>query len=1149
MILKQLDDAVQRLAQKLTSEEGVSREDLNGLLSQTCETLRLDAAQILETADGGWSFSPGGGEGEYPGCPCAVFTSAGASVYDSDGLCDWFPAGEGGGSVLHYGFFSGGVQWGLLFFWRELPDSPWTEEERETLLALGRLAKLALYAARMDAGMDAGEDVYASPYAGMETDTASYAAAVLDTATAEDVDALLNTMGGFFTYILLVSVWEDQFQILRANGTVDINTLAGDFNSYSALASQCIDQFIAPDAQAEVGYRLSIEHLCSSLSPENPRFQVDFRYVRGDIPVYYRVQAALLDTVDGHVNRILLALQEITTKVREEDLSDIAYTLLRSEYFRIAFVDLNSDSMNLLYAAPGEPITEPGGSYRYKETVEHILASSVLPRYQEDVRSIMAPKHLHTMFDSGVPRVEFSYQRQLRGKSSWVRANIIPLNDYTPENAQVMWFAKNVTEEQARSDAYMETLLQENAFLSASLSTEKQYRLALMADSCFSFTFDVSGDGMIKEESLNEDGVRLVRDATGQDFPIPFETFGQKWRELYKPVFAKGTGEDIMTLSYLRSAFMRNERIIDVEVKQTPPPGSVATEFIEMFIVLSEDDVTGHIMACVIWKDISEFRSMELQARIALKDAYEVAEQASRAKGEFLSRMSHDIRTPMNAIIGMTTIATAHLGDNERVADCLQKISVSSRHLLSLINEVLDMSKIESGKVDLNEEPFDLPDLIDNLSLIIRPQIAAKRHSFHIQIHNLYHERVIGDSLRIQQSFVNLMSNAVKYTPEEGRIDLIVTEKSCRQRQFSCYEFVFQDNGIGMSPDFVERIFEPFSRAEDTRVNKIQGTGLGMAITHNLVRMMNGNIKVESKLGEGSRFTVTIFLRLQENEEPSYEEFRGLPVLVVDDDEITCQTACAILEEMGAAGESVLTGLEAVERVRQRQQAGRDFFAVILDWKMPGMSGLETARHIHALAGENPPIIIVSSYDWPAIELEARSVDVDTFISKPFFKSRFVDLFRKILNAGTVAGDNAPSTPDTDTPDFQMYSFQGRRVLLAEDNALNTEIVEEILGMADLAVEHAENGQIAVDMFAQAPPGYYDLIFMDVQMPVMDGYTATRAIRALDRPDAATIPILAMTANAFTEDMEAALRAGMNGHIPKPLDFHQLGETLLHYFA
>jgi len=489
----------------------------------------------------------------------------------------------------------------------------------------------------------------------------------------------------------------------------------------------------------------------------------------------------------------------------------------------------------------------------------------------------------------------------------------------------------------------------------------------------------------------------------------------------------------------------------------------------------------------------------------------------------------------MNGIIGMTAIAGAHLDDRKRVEDCLAKINAASKHLLGLINEILDMSKIESGRVDLAEECFSLSEFIDNVLSMSKSQIEAKKHDFSISISNIKHENVIGDSQRLEQVFMNLLSNAVKYTPDGGRIKLSIFEKPLRQLKLACYEFIFEDNGIGMSEEFQQHLFEPFTRADDVRIGKIQGTGLGMAITKNIVQMMNGTIHVESQPDKGTKITVTVFLKLQDVDEAvSYEKFIDLPILVADDDLEACEYTCCVLTELGMKSEYVLSGAEAVELVDSHHKAEDDYYAVILDWKMPDMDGLETTRQIRQRVGDDMPIIIISAYDQSEIELEARKAGANAFISKPLFKSRMAHLFHELMGTGMSAALMSPVEA------LQQKDFSGRRALLAEDNELNAEIAGEIFGMVNLSVEYAKDGKEALDMVINSEEGYYDVIFMDIQMPVMNGYDSSRAIRALNRRDIKKMPIIAMTANAFAEDAIAARSAGMNEYITKPIDFNQL---------
>jgi len=555
------------------------------------------------------------------------------------------------------------------------------------------------------------------------------------------------------------------------------------------------------------------------------------------------------------------------------------------------------------------------------------------------------------------------------------------------------------------------------------------------------------------------------------------------------------------------------------------------------FVVATRDDAgrARDVVYAVQLIDAEKKKDLDTQA--ALHDAYNAAQMASHAKTVFLSNMSHDMRTPMNAIIGMTAIAGAHLDDKERVAACLGKIASSSKHLLALINEVLDMSKIEAGKVDLNEEEFSLSELIDNMLTLNHSLLAAHQHDLTVDLHNVVDDQVIGDSVRLQQVFTNLLSNAAKYTPDRGKIKIDLTEKVMDNTDTAWFELTVQDNGIGMSEEFQKRLFEPFARADDEHVSKTQGTGLGMSISRNIIRMMNGDISVKSVLGEGSTFSVTFYLKLQSGAPPQ-PDFIGLPVLVADDEQSSCESACDILDSLGMNSEWVLSGEQAVEKVSVSHQTGKDYYAVILDWKMPGMGGLEAARAIREAVGEDMPIIILSAYDWSDVEQEAREAGVTAFLAKPLFKSRVSLVFNELM------GKEPAKRKQTLQEVMEENDFTGKRVLLVEDNELNLEIAEEILEMTHLTVETATNGRIAVEKIAATQPNYYDLVLMDIQMPIMNGYEAAKAIRAMAREDARTLPIVAMTANTFASDVRAARAAGMNAHIAKPLDLEQLNRTL-----
>lgn len=547
-----------------------------------------------------------------------------------------------------------------------------------------------------------------------------------------------------------------------------------------------------------------------------------------------------------------------------------------------------------------------------------------------------------------------------------------------------------------------------------------------------------------------------------------------------------------------------------------------------------EDGLPSRVLVAI--QDITALKEREMQIRLALKNASEAAEAANRAKSEFLARMSHDIRTPMNAIMGMTAVAAMHMDDPERLTDCLSKITLSSRHLLALINDVLDMSKIESGKVSLSEEPFNMADMVDGVATIIKAQAASKRQQLRVHIADIQHEDVIGDELRLRQVFVNILGNAVKFTPEGGSIIFSIKECPSLVHGMACYEFVCEDTGIGMEEDFMKTIFEPFSRSRHSVSSNIEGTGLGMSITRNIVRMMEGDIQVESKLGEGSKFTVQLYLKLQDPKAEDVEDLRDLRVLVADDNQDSCITTSDILENIGMKPEWVLSGEEAVQKTVEANKEERDFAAIILDWKMPGMDGVETARKIRSLIGSHIPIIILSAYDWTVVEAEAREAGIQAFIEKPLFRSRLVYALKSVL----VREDE---NEERRIAESGQNSYSGKRILLVEDNELNREIAEELIGFMGVTVEHAEDGRMALEMVEKSGSGYYDLIFMDIQMPVMNGYEAARYIRALEREDAKKIPIIAMTANAFADDVKEAREAGMNDHIAKPVELAKIKEA------
>ena len=522
-----------------------------------------------------------------------------------------------------------------------------------------------------------------------------------------------------------------------------------------------------------------------------------------------------------------------------------------------------------------------------------------------------------------------------------------------------------------------------------------------------------------------------------------------------------------------------------------------------------------------------------------LTEKLQKAEAADRAKSAFLSNMSHDIRTPMNAIIGFTMLAQTNLDNRERVQEYLTKILSSSNHLLSLINDILDMSRIESGKLNIEEKECSISDIFRDMRNIIQTQMHSKQLNFFMDTVDVVDENIFCDKLHVNQVLLNLLSNAIKFTPAGGTVAMTVRQKPHAPHGYGSYEFRVKDTGVGMSPEFIQHIFEPFERERNTTASGIQGTGLGMAITKNIVDTMGGTIEVHSEQGKGTEFIVTLDFRLQSGAQhvEVVRQLEGLRALVVDDSFATCDSVTKMLRQIGMRSDWVLHGKEAVLHARQAYELGDAYYAYIVDWLLPDLNGLEVVRQIRAIVGDSTPIIIVTAYDWTAFEDEARAAGATAFCNKPIFLSELRDIL-------IASFEDAPALSQTSLVPDLSERLRGKRLLLTEDNELNREIAQELLTGSGFVVETAEDGTEAVEKVKNSEPGYFSLVLMDIQMPRMNGYDATKAIRALENPVLAKIPIVAMTANAFDEDRRRALECGMNAHIAKPIDMEKLLEVL-----
>ena len=706
------------------------------------------------------------------------------------------------------------------------------------------------------------------------------------------------------------------------------------------------------------------------------------------------------------------------------------------------------------------------------------------------------------------------------GRPAWEHMNVVCLERKDNKASKVLFTRQNITEIKEK-----ELRIQKERSLAN--RKERQYQIAIMSNSFCKFEFNLTQDLIEQDIIRSMNGQKISSlELVGLTAPCKASECFEKWKQFVCEESVEYYSATV-NIENLNKCFEQGER--EVVAEYWADNSGQKQICVRQSFVMTRDEDTGDIMVMVLSKDITEQVRKQREQTQALQDALMQAQHANRAKSTFLSNMSHDIRTPMNAIIGFSTIAVSHIDNKEQVLDCLQKVLSSSNHLLSLINDVLDMSRIESGKVQIKEQECNISELIHNLVNIIQPQVKAKQLELFIDTIEVANEDVIADPLKLNQVFINLLSNAVKYTPAGGMVSFRIMQKTTFRHGYGDYVFIIKDNGIGMSPSFVEHIFEPFERESTVTQSGIQGTGLGMAITKNIVEMMNGTISVESEMGKGSTFTIELGLKLQDVEKTAKQvkELEGLRALVVDDDFNVCDSVSRMLKKIGLRSEWTTSGREAVYRAKTAHEEGDSYHTFIVDWQMPGLSGVETARSIRNAVGNAVPIIILTAYDWTDIEEEAKAAGVTAFCAKPMFMS---DLKTVLLAANNLL------EKQEEVPEWTLADFGGKRILLVDDIELNREIAQVILEEAGFLVDTAPDGTDAVAIMEKAEENYYDAILMDVQMPIMNGYEATRTIRRLPRNDVKDLPIIAMTANALEEDKEAALTNGMNAHIAKPLD-------------
>lgn len=831
---------------------------------------------------------------------------------------------------------------------------------------------------------------------------------------------------------------------------------------------------------------------------------------------------------------ILLARNRKEKKRLEEENREMGYVIggVNTLFARFVMIDFDKGTYQYLSGTLPER-DDIGCSGSVEELCEYLCTFLLEESDREKFSELFNVENLAEMLGENETDVRFEYHVRRNGNPEWEHMNVICLERKNGRVQKALFIRQNITEVKERE-------LRIQAEISLANRKERQYRIAITSKAIYTFDFNLTRD-LIERDivCMEEDRLSSLVERVGLEVPCR----ASEWFERWKRFVSEESIEDYCATvngDYLKKCFENGDTEINVEYWSEGVDGEKIC--VRQSFIMTWDDDTGDIMVMVVAKEITGQVKKQMEQKQALQDALLEAQHANNAKTTFLSNMSHDIRTPMNAIIGFTTIAVSHIENQERVRDCLQKVLSSSNHLLSLINDILDMSRIESGKVQIKEQECNISELMHNLVNIIQPQVKAKQLELFIDTYDIVNEDVFADSLKLNQVFVNLISNAVKYTPAGGTVGFRIIQKGTYRRGYGDYTFVVKDNGIGMSAEFVDHIFEPFERESSTTKTGIQGTGLGMAITKNIVDMMGGKISVESEKGKGSTFTVELRLKLQntEKEAEKIKELAGLRALVVDDDFDTCTSVSKMLKQIGMRAEWTTSGREAAYRAKNAFQEGDSYHTYIIDWQMPETSGIETARRIRSAVGQEAPIIILTAYDWSDIEEEAKGAGITAFCAKPLFMS---DLKSVLLVANRLV------EKEERDPEWLQADFNGRRILLVEDNELNREIAEEILEETGFVVETAPDGSDAVEMMREAEEGYYDAVLMDVQMPIMDGYEATRTIRAMPRDDVRHLPIIAMTANAMDEDKEAALKNGMTAHIAKPIDVDVFIAVLGHYLG
>ncbi len=839
------------------------------------------------------------------------------------------------------------------------------------------------------------------------------------------------------------------------------------------------------------------------------RYDVEYRVRHADGSYsWVRSKGEMTRRMDGTPYRMAGILMDIDEEKRLREKAqriDAFHQAFTSANYSEYYVDLVGNSFDSL---KGERslLAKEELCASWDDMASAYVAHWVHPDDRDVARKLFDRAYIQKKFADGQKEINAEYRIYVEGNLRWVRT-VVFCDDHMDHLRHVIAYIRDVTE------------TKEEALKLAELHRENDAMALLLEGAAKAVRKFSTGD--------LEHGTYRIYSGCDEDEPDSGDIgyLVDRLNRLFHVVGSELSFGEILSRPHLRKHLKDPKDVYRFEY-------SAKDESHFYMATLTPITWTGEGLLkdvlCMI-EDVTKERTQEILSRQALKEAYEAAEKASRAKTDFLSNISHDIHTPMNAIMGMTALAESHIDNPRQVRKCLHKISRSSRYLLGLINEILDMTHIEGGEMRLTEEELRLPELIDDVTDAVKPEMTAHGHHFLVHVRELHNEIVQGDAVRMKQLLLHLLSNAAKYTPDGGHILLTLRQLPSASAGVGSYEFAVEDDGVGMSEEFQKVLFDPFTRADDKRITQVPGTGLGMAIVKNIISLMGGHIHVHSAVGKGTQITVTCTLPLVEDRLEEMKAKLVHPVLVVDDDVDCGENTVHLLSEIGVETCFVTTGEEALAYA----ESGKKFSLIFLDWKTPGMNGLSTARLLRKLVGPSLPIILMTAYEYASIEEDALAAGITEITAKPFYRSRMMTLLSRVLKL-------SPEKPSA----CEAPKLSGKRILVVEDNAMNSEIAVEILAMTGATVETAADGQIAVDMVKSHPADWYNLVLMDIQMPNLNGYEATRAIRALPLERIEELPIVAMTANTFAEDAAKAKAAGMDEHLPKPLDLHRLYAVL-----